>query len=81
MSNLLTPSLKAGLFLYRFLFHVLRLTLGTVFEDAMIWADFWEETTELMFVLTIVFILWIYRNALLNPAKIASTPARRKYAR
>ena len=42
-------------------FGTLRFTLKTMFFENLIWADFWEELTELLFVLavTAVFILFL----------------------
>ena len=48
------------------LFGFFRLMLGMVFEHTLVWADFWEETTELMFVAGIAGVVWIYREALLE---------------
>jgi rhodanese-related sulfurtransferase len=47
-------------------FGMFRLTLGAVFGRALIWADFWEEVTELMFVAFAAVVLWIYREGLLD---------------
>lgn len=47
-------------------FGMFRLMLGAVFGSALIWADFWEEVTELMFVAFAAVVLWIYRDGLLD---------------
>ena len=47
-------------------FSLFRLTLGSVFSQALIWADFWEEATELMFVALSAIVLWVYRDGLLD---------------
>lgn len=47
-------------------FSLFRLALGSIFSQNLMWADFWEEATELMFVVLTGFILWIYRNSLLD---------------
>jgi hypothetical protein len=39
--------------------------LGMVFAEALVWAIFWEELTELMFIGAVIFILWIFRSSLL----------------
>jgi hypothetical protein len=47
-------------------FGVFRLVLGSVFGNALIWADVWEEITELMFVAFAAAVVWIYRDGLLD---------------
>ncbi len=47
-------------------FSLFRLMLGLVYQNTLIWADFWEEATELMFVVAILAVLWTYRDALLK---------------
>lgn len=47
-------------------FSMFRLTLGAIFDNALIWADFWEEVTELMFVAFAAIVLWIYKDGLLD---------------
>lgn len=47
-------------------FSIFRLMLGAVYNNNLIWADFWEEVTELMFVAMAAIVLWIYRNGLLD---------------
>ena len=39
------------------------------YQDNLIWASFWEEATELLFVLAVGFILWIFRIPLFEKAK------------
>ena len=48
------------------LFSVFRLVLGGIFEENLMWADFWEEATELMFIVGIAAIVWIFRGGLLD---------------
>ncbi len=46
-------------------FSMLRLVFTLVFQNALIWADFWEEITELMFVVSVAAVIWIYRKSLI----------------
>jgi len=46
-------------------FSIFRVMLGMVFAEALVWAIFWEELTELMFIGAVIFILWIFRSSLL----------------
>jgi rhodanese-related sulfurtransferase len=48
------------------LFSVFRLVLGGIFEENLMWADFWEEATELMFIVGIAAVVWIFRDGLLD---------------
>ena len=47
-------------------FSMFRLMLGAIFSNDLIWADFWEEVTELMFVALAAITLLIYREGLLD---------------
>lgn len=47
-------------------FSMFRLALGSMYSDNLIWADFWEEITELMFIGLAAVVVWIYRNGLLD---------------
>jgi hypothetical protein len=51
-------------------FSLLRLTLASVFAKDLVWFEFWEEATELMFITAIGFILWQFRNTLLEKTPI-----------
>jgi hypothetical protein len=51
-------------------FGMFRVTLGLVYADRLVWAIFWEELTELMFVAAVMFILWIFRRTLLPGVKL-----------
>jgi hypothetical protein len=42
----------------------LRMTLGSAFDQNRVWYAFWEETTELLFLLGVCAVLWIFREAL-----------------
>lgn len=47
-------------------FSLFRLTLAGLFADNLVWFEFWEELTELMFTSAIAFLLWQFRSALLQ---------------
>jgi len=42
-------------------FSFFRLTLGSIFYDHLVWFEFWEETTELMYVTSVGLFLWQFR--------------------
>jgi rhodanese-related sulfurtransferase len=46
-------------------FSFLRVVLFHAFRDNLVWFGAWEEVTELVFILGIGAILWIFRDALL----------------
>ena len=46
-------------------FAVFRVTLGMIYAEALIWATFWEELTELMFVVAVIYLLWVFQRTLL----------------
>jgi len=58
-------------------FGMLRMVLGGAYDDNRVWYLFWEETTELLFLLGICFVLWTFRQGLLGRLSIpaSSTPA------
>lgn len=47
-------------------FSFFRLVLNAVFAQNLVWFEFWEETTELMFVAATGFILWQFKQTLLE---------------
>jgi len=47
-------------------FSLFRVALNAMFMENLVWFEFWEETTELMFVGMIAFTLWRYKNSLLD---------------
>ncbi len=51
-------------------FSLFRLTLASVFTKNLVWFEFWEEATELMFISAVGFILWQFRNTLLEKTPI-----------
>jgi rhodanese-related sulfurtransferase len=46
-------------------FGLFRVTLGMIFAEALVWATFWEEVTELMFVGAVIYILWVFQHTFL----------------
>ena len=47
-------------------FAVLRTILGGAYDQNRVWFLFWEETTELLFIVGICLVLWIFRRRLLS---------------
>lgn len=47
-------------------FALFRVTLGMIYAEALVWATVWEELTELMFVVGVIYILWVFRHTLLQ---------------
>jgi rhodanese-related sulfurtransferase len=45
-------------------FGLFRLILFSLHSDNQIWFNFWEETTELIFVAGVCFVLWAFRKVL-----------------
>jgi hypothetical protein len=45
-------------------FGLLRLIFFSLHSENQVWFDFWEETTELIFVAGVGFILWAFRKSL-----------------
>lgn len=43
---------------------LLRFFLQSTFRDRLGWSDIWEETTELLLVLGVALILWLWRKPL-----------------
>lgn len=43
-----------------------RIILASMFANTLIWFEFWEELTELMFTSTIGFMLWQFRHIFLQ---------------
>lgn len=54
-------------------FSLFRVTLASMFSANLVWFEFWEETTELMFVASVGFILWQFRRTLLQPSSILAS--------
>jgi len=51
----------------------LRMTLGGAFDQNRVWYAFWEETTELLFLLAVCGVLWIFCDGLLPKCETAGT--------
>jgi hypothetical protein len=47
-------------------FSLFRVALNGIFANNLVWFEFWEEATELMFVGFTGFVLWHYRKILLE---------------
>jgi len=45
-------------------FGLMRLFLVAVYRDNAVWANAWEEITELIFTAAVAFVLWTFRHAL-----------------
>jgi hypothetical protein len=45
-------------------FSLFRLALASIFSQNLVWFEFWEETSELMFVLGCAFFVWQFRHVL-----------------
>jgi hypothetical protein len=45
-------------------FSFFRLALSSIFSANLVWFEFWEEGTELMFMLGLAFLLWQFRSSL-----------------
>jgi hypothetical protein len=46
-------------------FGMFRVVLGLLFAPNLVWFYFWEELTELMFILAVMYLLWSFRRTLL----------------
>jgi rhodanese-related sulfurtransferase len=42
-------------------FGTFRTTLAGLYSENLVWFNFWEEATELLFVVGVCFILWVFR--------------------
>jgi hypothetical protein len=51
-------------------FSFFRLTLNAIFINHLVWFEFWEEATELMFVAATAFLLWQFKRTLLESTPI-----------
>lgn len=45
-------------------FGFFRLMLGSCYSGNLVWFAFWEETTELLFIVAVAFVLWTFRHGL-----------------
>jgi hypothetical protein len=51
-------------------FSFFRVALNGIFANNLVWFEFWEEATELMFVGFIGFVLWRFQRMLVQPTPI-----------
>ncbi len=49
-------------------FALFRVVLGMIFAESLVWASFWEELTELLFVSSVIYFLRTFRLTLLPDA-------------
>lgn len=54
---------SAGLGLWGF--GMFRVVLGLLFATNLVWFYFWEELTELMFIVAVIYLLWNFRKTLM----------------
>jgi hypothetical protein len=56
-------------------FGLMRTAFVAIFAEDLMWYETWEEWTELLFVVGVVFVLWTFRHGLLrDPAAAESVP-------
>lgn len=60
LTNAARVFLSAGIGLLAF--SILRLSLGALFTERLVWFEFWEETTQLIVISTIAFLLWQFKR-------------------
>ncbi len=53
-------------------FGMLRMVLGGAYDQNRVWYLFWEEFTELLFILGICFVLWTFRRV--HPRRAGMSP-------
>jgi len=61
------------------LFGFVRLFVFSVYSDELVWANFWEEATEFLYVFSAAAVLWIFRDSLIvkpAPANDLTSPVR-----
>jgi hypothetical protein len=58
-------------------FSLFRITLASMFANNLVWFEFWEEATELMFISAFAFMLWQFRNSLLQKTPILKVAFRK----
>ncbi len=54
-------------------FGLLRMFFVATFRENLIWFDVWEEITELLFIVSIAVVLWVFREALFVKKPMPST--------
>ncbi|MBE0535033.1 MAG: rhodanese-like domain-containing protein [Phycisphaerae bacterium] len=55
-------------------FALFRSVIGTMFSQDLVWFAFWEEFTELLFIVGVCLVLWIFRQRLFENSATASPP-------
>ncbi len=45
-------------------FGMLRSILAGLYSQNMVWFNFWEEGTELLFIIGVCLVLWVFRQSL-----------------
>lgn len=45
-------------------FSLLRLTLASIFREKLVWFEFWEEITELMYIVGVGLVVWQFKHLL-----------------
>jgi hypothetical protein len=58
-------------------FSLFRVILASMFANNLVWFEFWEELTELMFITATGFMLWQFHNSLLQRTPILDLVPRR----
>lgn len=57
------------------IFGLVRLFVYAAYSEELMWANFWEETTELLYVLSVAAGLWTFRDSLfVKPTPVAPEP-------
>jgi hypothetical protein len=56
-------------------FSFFRMVLFHAFRDDLVWLDTWEELTELLYVLGVAAILWVFHETLFADPASALAPA------
>jgi hypothetical protein len=54
-------------------FGLMRLFLRTAYRDSLAWANIWEELTELIFILAVGLVLWLFRSGLFRKESVATS--------
>jgi rhodanese-related sulfurtransferase len=52
-------------------FGMFRSILAGMYSQNLVWFNFWEELTELLFIIGVCFVLWVFRQSLIKTADIA----------
>jgi hypothetical protein len=51
-------------------FSLFRFLVFQGYRDNLVWMDFWEETTELLYIAGVVVILWYFRRSLFPKTQV-----------